>query len=76
MLVEAMMLESGVGSEIGGDDGEVVELQVVAEVNGSCDIVFDLDGGSDIGASYKPFLVFMMTNVWCNFYMNQCNKLM
>ena len=25
-LIEAMMLDSGVGSEIGGCDGEVVEL--------------------------------------------------
>ena len=35
-LVEAMMLESGVGSEIGSGDGEVVELEVVTEVHFGC----------------------------------------
>ena len=35
-LIEEMMLDSGVGSEIGGCDGEVVESQVVAEGNCLC----------------------------------------
>ena len=32
-LVEAMMLDSGVGGEIESGDGEVVELEVVTEVS-------------------------------------------
>ena len=100
-LVEAMMLDSGVGGEIGIGDGAKVELKVVTDVSfgcdssahkvakdvkggghlgvgGSvdvcvgrgvetspilcnlwslCDIIFKLDGGSDIGEYYKSFMV-------------------
>ena len=35
-LVEAVMIDSGVGDKIGSGDGEVVELEVVNEVSFGC----------------------------------------